>query len=311
MNGDAVRLASEALWVDVLPAHGADVHAIIDRQTGLDLLWKSAWQGRWRPAAPASSRDRWIGATLGGWQLLMPNAGAEAFEGGRVWGFHGEAGMRAWSTERVSPDSLELALDLGTAPLSVRRAFGLASRTLSVTTTVTNGAAREVEFLWGEHPSFAEAIAADAVLEIDAEMLVVDVATNAPVRAGDRLPWARASAPDGPLATIPGREARRLLVAYLDGLGRGTYRLRNDARKLAVRVEWPLDLFPCVWLWEELTASTEAPWDGTTYAVGVEPQAAFPAVGMTEVRRRGGRGVRLGAGASVTGTVSLTVEALP
>ena len=34
-----------------------------------------------------------------------------------TWGFHGEAGMRAWDVVSTTPDSLELALDLDTAPL--------------------------------------------------------------------------------------------------------------------------------------------------------------------------------------------------
>ena len=39
----AVRLASDDLSVDVLPANGGDVYAIVDRATGVDLLWKAPW----------------------------------------------------------------------------------------------------------------------------------------------------------------------------------------------------------------------------------------------------------------------------
>jgi hypothetical protein len=91
-------------------------------------------------------------------------------------------------------------------------------------------------------------------------------------------------------------------------MDRGTYRLRNDARGMAVRVDWPIDVFPYVWLWEELTSTQDPPWNGEAYGVGIEPQVAYPAVGMTELRRRGGRGVSLAAGGSIEAAVSVTVE---
>ncbi len=306
----AVELASETLRVAILPVAGAAVHAIVDRETGVDLLWKTPWQGAWEPGASGTSRDRWVGAALGGWQLLLPNAGDEGLEQGRVWGFHGEAGLRAWSVDAQAPDRLDVSLALDTAPLAVRRAYRLDGDTLSITTGVSNRSGDEVEFLWGEHPAFSEAFASGATLEIDARTVSVHLATNAPVAAGDHLRWADVGGPDGTLRTMPGPDARRQLLAYLDGLDTGTYRLSNAALGVAVRMDWPLDLFPCVWLWQEFAATAEAPWDGRTYAVGIEPQVAFPAVGMTEIRRRGGRGLRLPAGDTLSATVSLTVEHL-
>ena len=38
-----VRLSSDELEVDILPANGADIQAIVDRRTGTSLLWTSPW----------------------------------------------------------------------------------------------------------------------------------------------------------------------------------------------------------------------------------------------------------------------------
>ena len=106
----AVRLSSDELEVDVLPANGADVQSIVDRRTGVDLLWTSPWGTDLRPEDAPTSRDRWLTRAWGGWQLLLPNTGDEATEVGQTWGFHGEAGMRAWEVaaagdERAGADA--------------------------------------------------------------------------------------------------------------------------------------------------------------------------------------------------------------
>ena len=119
----AVRLSSADLVVDVLPANGADVQSIVDRRTGVDFLWTSPWGTDLRPDDAPTSRDRWLTRAWGGWQLLLPNTGDEATEGGRTWGFHGEAGMRAWEVAVAEPGRAGVTLDLETAPLSLRRAY--------------------------------------------------------------------------------------------------------------------------------------------------------------------------------------------
>lgn len=68
------------------------------------------------------------------------------------------------------------------------------------------------------------------------------------------------------------------------------------------------EIFPVVWLWEEIGFTEDPPWNGQAYAVGIEPHVAYPAVGMTELRRRGGHGLTLEPDASLAGTVTLGVE---
>jgi hypothetical protein len=48
-------LPSESLEVVVLPGKGVDIYAIVDRSTGIDVLFKSPW-GLARPADPGALR---------------------------------------------------------------------------------------------------------------------------------------------------------------------------------------------------------------------------------------------------------------
>jgi galactose mutarotase-like enzyme len=306
---DAIRLTSDELLVDVLPENGGDVFAVIDRATNVDLLWKAPWGSGLRAEDAPTSRDRWLARTWGGWQVLLPNAGDEASEGGRTWGFHGEAGLRSWSVLSAAADRLELAVELETAPLDVRRVYRLEGPSLFVDTRIRNRSPGPVEFLWGEHPTFGEAFAAGATLEIDAESIRIELADGVGVRAGDRLQWpGQATNADRSLDHIPARSPSRFLFAFLDGLREGTYRLRNDRLGLGARLSWPLAVFPCVWLWEEIAFTQDEPWNGQAYAVGIEPQTAYPALGMSGLRRQGGRGLTLGPGDDLTATMTLSVE---
>ena len=301
----AVRLTSDELEVDILPANGADIQAVVDRLTGTSLLWTSPWGTDLRPEDTATSRDAWLTRAWGGWQLLLPNTGDEASEGGNTWGFHGEAGMRAWEIAADSADWLEVSLDLETAPLTLRRTYRVTGPTLSVETEVRNRSTEPVEFLWGEHPTYGEAFADGALLEIDARTFKVELADGVGVDAGETVAW-----PAAGLDRLPSRTPPRFLFGFLDGLDTGTYRVRNDRLGVAARMTWPLDVFPCVWLWEEIGFTHDHPWNGQAYAVGIEPQTAYPALGMTELRRQGGRGLTVGPNGLLTATVTLTVEQL-
>jgi galactose mutarotase-like enzyme len=305
----AVRLSSGDLFVDVLPANGGDIYSILDRRTAVDLLWKAPWGAGLQPNDTMTSRERWLTRTWGGWQLLLPNTGDEATEGGNTWGFHGEAGVRAWTVTSAGHDELALELELETAPLSIRRGYRLLGPSLSVETSVENRGTEPVEFLWGEHPTFSEAFAAGATLEIDAESAHIELAAGVGVDAGARIPWpAHEELGDGSLDRIPSRSASRFLFAFLDGLRQGTYRVRNDQLGLAARVSWPLEVFPCVWLWEEIAFTSDDPWNGQAYAVGIEPQTAYPALGMSALRRHGGQGHTLEPAGVLATSVTLSVE---
>ena len=207
-------------------------------------------------------------------------------------------GLRAWRV--VSADAgldWSSSLDLETAPLAVRRAYRVDGPALTVDNDRPQRLDGSVEFLWGEHPTYRRGLRARSGPRDRRETSTSrpPTACRRERRRHDRVAWTAPSSPavrpyaGAFTATLPVRVPRRRSP-------RGRYRLRNDRLGLAARLSWPMDVFPCVWLWEEIASPTDAPWNGQAYAVGIEPHVAYPAVGMTELRRRGGHGLTLGPG---------------
>jgi hypothetical protein len=48
-------------------------------------------------------------------------------------------------------------------------------------------------------------------------------------------------------------------------------------------------MFPCAWLWCELEATQDVPWNGKTRLIGIEPNTTWPANGLQDAQRRDAR----------------------
>jgi hypothetical protein len=77
------------------------------------------------------------------------------------------------------------------------------------------------------------------------------------------------------------------LLGFILDLSGGWYALSNDALGLGFGLSWPLEVFPCVWLWQELRGTLDYPWYGTAYVMGVEPHTSCPADGLAAAVARG------------------------
>ena len=83
-------LETDELSLTVLPEKGCDLLALVDRRTGVDVLWKTPWgmpprgAGTWN----AESESSWAECYPGGWQVICPNGGAGA-SGGSAGGGDG------------------------------------------------------------------------------------------------------------------------------------------------------------------------------------------------------------------------------
>ena len=157
---------------------------------------------------------------------------------------------------------------------------------------VTNQGATPQPIMWGHHPAFgAPFLAAGSRLDVPAKTFLANapqVSPNTWIAAGERSPWphvTRASSTGGPAGTvdlslIPGPDSRTNNFGYLLDLDAGWYALSNHALNLGFALTWPLDVFPCLWLWQELCGTQEYPWYGTTYVMGVEPHTSPAAAGL-------------------------------
>lgn len=277
---NVLQLTSDALSVALLPDDGCDIYSIVDRASGIDVLWKAPWG----PRAAAShlwvdnSESHWLSRLSGGWQLLLPHAGKECTIAGTVRGFHGEAGVTAWQIESVGADEAVLSVRLMTAPLFVRRRVAIEGLSLVLDEEVTNESPDPAAFSWGHHPTFgAPLLAANARIEIPATTLLQE---------GETVPrrWPTIDGVDRSVVPMQPHAS----LSYLQGLEEGVYRLINDKIGLGVQLRWPIETFPHVWLWQELRATAGYPWFRRAYAMGIEPHTTVPQGGFPGLELAGG-----------------------
>lgn len=306
----AVELANDELSVTLLPGKGCDILELVDRRSGIDVLFKAPWGYGRRPMYAPSSFAAWLEAYPGGWQVLLPNGGDAAIEHGVEWGFHGEAAMIEWAVEDVTEQEARFSASLVTAPLRVERRVSLERSVLRVVERVTNFGGDAIEVMWGHHPTFgAPFLEPGCTVETSARTFTADdVAPGTGLEPGQRSPWPAAALGAGAtvdLSVVPGPDARRAVLGYLSDFEDGSYSIVNARLGLAVTVRWPLEVFPHAWFWQELHETPGYPWFRRAYTTAIEPSTTIPAQGISTARTKGGVPLRLEAG----GSREVTIEA--
>jgi hypothetical protein len=297
----AVAIRNEFIEVVILVNKGADIYSLIDRRSGIDVLFKSPWGAR-QPGAwseTSTSIERWISAYAGGWQLLLPNGGDECVEQGVTWGFHGEAAMIPWTVVEQSDDALTLEASLITSPLRVRRELRLSGSVLSVHEVVTNESSQEVEVMWSHHPAFgAPFLDGSCILSVGCLTVHADDATPGTLLSPDSLhDWPIVTSVNGDsvdLRFVPDPSEPRAVLAYLTDFTSGFFAITNPTLGLGVGMRWPLEVFDKAWLWQEIHSGQGWPWFQRAYVVAVEPASTIPGRGAVTARSRGESLVRLG-----------------
>jgi hypothetical protein len=314
MTDDVLRIGSDELAVGLLPGKGCDVLEVIDRASGIDVLFKAPW-GRGRvPAFAPDSYTAWLNAYPGGWQVMLPNAGAACVEHGVEWGFHGEAALATWTVDAVEAASARLSVRLLTAPLAIDRECSVAGRVFRLEEAVTNLSDRPLEVMWGHHPTFgAPFLDGSCTIETSARTFVVDDETNTLLEPGASCEWPFAPAQGGgdvDLSRVPGAGDRRAVLGYLGDFADGSYSIASPSTHLRASLRWDLALFPHAWLWQEVHATSGFPWYGRAYTLAIEPNTTVPAKGVTVARARGGTPLTLGAGETRATALELELATL-
>ncbi len=301
----AVSLMNECVQVVVLTKKGADIYSLVDRRTGVDVLFKSPWgarePGRW--PTTSTSLERWIDAYAGGWQLLLPNGGNECLEQGVTWGFHGEAAMLPWRIIDQRAESLILETRLISTPLVVRRELTLRGPVLRVREVVTNDSPQDVEVMWSHHPAFgAPFLDGTCLLSVGCGAVVADdVAPGTLMTPDSRHRWPIVTSRDGTridLRQVPAPNEPRAVLAYLDDFTSGFFAITNPTLGLGVALRWPLEVFDRAWLWQEVHSGEGFPWYKRAYVIAVEPATTYPGQGIAVARAKGQPLLSIAAGES-------------
>jgi hypothetical protein len=308
----ALELTNDELAVALLPGKGCDIVEVVDRRTGTDVMMRAPWGFGRAPVASSTSFERWLEAYSGGWQVLLPNGGDAVLEHGSEWGFHGEAGIIPWRVDEQSADSARLSTWLISVPLQLEREIQLVGRALEVVERVRNAGDEDVEVMWGHHPAFgAPLIEPGAVITTDARTFIADSrAPGAGLEPGARSIWPHAALAAGgtiDLSVIPPAGEARAVLGYISDFARGTYTIANARLGLAATLDWPLELFPSAWFWQELNASPGYPWFRRLYTTAIEPNTTIPGQGIARARAAGGVPLSLAAAETRMARLTLTL----
>lgn len=300
-----LSLRTDELEVQLDPDRGADILGVVDRQTGSQILYRTPWAdsaqlGVWAP----DSRQAWVAAYRGGWQLLCPNAGDASERKGGTWGFHGEACMLRWTVVESAPTEAQLSVRLSQAPLSIRRHVEVFGASLRVRDTVRNEGRVPVAVSVLEHVAFgAPLVGPGASLWSGARSL----------RAADRpwpglAPYAEAAFAALAPMSLPEGGPGQAGLGFLTDFDDHWAAITSCDADLGVALAWNGETLPHAWLWLEGNATEGLPWYRSEYIVGIEPTSTIPATGVEAVEREGGNLIELAPGDETSSTVTLTVH---
>jgi hypothetical protein len=316
-------LADDRIRVTVLPDRGADIHAVQDLRTGVDVLWKTPWGLHIRADhdAPKGSAEAWLNSYAGGWQVLLPSGGGPSSHRGVDHPYHGEACSLPWAatvdTAADGGEHVELRVRLADSPLLLERTVSLVAGrgAVVVAERITNEGERPLEYMWVHHPAFgAPLVAPGARIRTSASTILADASHDGPgnpLEPGSSHPWPIVRTRGGrlDLSVVPDAPGR-LLLGYLSGFEHGSASIENDSLDLACTLSWEKDDFPYAWLWQELGATAGPPWHGRAYTIAIEPATSFPATGLGGVVGTTATHRTIAAGGTAATEVSLRLAAV-
>lgn len=289
----AIRLANKVLDVHVLPTLGGRIWTATFMPTGRQWIWHN-------PAAPlhavdvdVSYDDHWSG----GWEELFPNDAPGRFDG-RELPDHGEWWSRPWewqieerSSKRVA---VRLSLDCGSVGAHCEKSIALdaGESRIIVRYRIANREPRPIDFLFKQH--LAVALRPDDRLELPGGSVTpVDLGFSTLIGGAGPFAWPTAAGRDGaPLdLRVPPAPGQHREFVYVAELPEGWCGVRDARTGARLRLAFPRDVFPYVWLF-----MTFGGWRNL-YTVVLEPCTNMPK-DLGEARRQGRCG-RLAAGATL------------
>ena len=278
-------LENERLKVGVLPEKGADIFELIYKSSeGLeDIQFLMQTPEGLKTPGSHPSQD-FLENYEGGWQELFPNTGDGCKYRGQVIPLHGEVALLPWQYDVLRDDAKETALILSVqctkTPFYLERIMRLRGNEncLLIQEKVTNIGDESYEFVWGHHITLGgDFLESGCLLNIPARHIITPDVLYEPLTArltaGQRENWPMACGKDGKtvdLSFIPGPQIHSHDDVFLGGLTRGTYCVTNPRLRLNFILEWDVDIFPWLILWQPYGGSDQPPLTGI-YGVGLEP----------------------------------------
>lgn len=286
---EVVRISSDAVQVDLVPALGGTVTSLVRRSDGVELLWQTPWGLRHRGGAslPGHAAALLYDTFPGGWFSLFPNAGDNAVLHGSDWGFHGE--LRAtWLDWTATPSSVRLTGRLVRSPFEVTKTVSVHGFEVTVGETVTNVGGERIETVWASQLMLGgDLIGPDTVVDAGASTVHPDPMTSRGADYHDILPWPRAQASDAVvnLRNLPAPGSGETRLAYLTDFTRASITVRRPSAHLGLGFSWDLEAWPYAWYAMEAGGSSGFPWFSGAYHLAITPSSSWPGHGVHDARR--------------------------
>ncbi len=308
---EVLRLSTEAVSLDVVPALGGTVTDLTRRADGASLLWSTPWGLRHRGAwsVPGSSEAVMADTFPGGWQTLFPNGGDTAIVQGVEWGYHGEARV-TWLDWEQRDDALVLSGRLVRSPFTLTKTFTLDGDTVRLDERMTNVGGEPVEVMWGSQLTLGgDLVGPGSTITATASTVHPDPRFSVGTSYDDLMPWPRAHGPKGVvnLARLPGPDADETRLCYLTDFAVPSLTVHSPDRSLGLDLTWDAS-WPYVWYSLEAGGRKGFPWYSGAYFLSLTPGTSWPAHGLHEARRTSGTTVWVQPGEELTAQVSLHVH---
>jgi galactose mutarotase-like enzyme len=301
-------LDSEELSVAVCTTLGAEIREIRHKTCNENLLLSTPWQASTSDMCSCTeiSESHFISPYSGGWQLMLPNMGYPSSNGSDILGYHGEAWALPWETLERTSSSIKLRVVLTTRPIEVIREISVIGDQVHVSDAVTNTSSQVIEFAWGHHPAFSQALfdhtseVSIAGTEIRVEVSTLSESLN------NRLPDFIRQDESG--IHLQEKESTSYsFLAYISNFISPYAKISNKTNDLTMELRWSCELFPHLWLWIENQKISEKPWNSQVRTLALEPTSTIPNLGFEHARQNGRSFVTLDANQSKTGHVSLRI----
>lgn len=257
----ACILENEFLRLAYIPEIGAKLHEMVYKPLDRDLLFHHPRVELRQPVFGANVDNWWTG----GMDDAIPT-GHPCEVDGEELPFLGEVWSLPWQVEQVSTTAVRFTRDGIVTPLRISRLVELrpAETFIRVGYEITNLGTAPLSFIWGLHPGLPVGEATE--IDVPAATGIVD--TSVPegrFRPGQRYSW-----PDDRLSAFPAEPAGTWDYHYLTDLSAGWLAVRNRSSRAGFGIEFPVEVFKCVWLW-----AVDGGWRGIR-CVAVEPWTSWP-----------------------------------
>lgn len=294
----ALVIENQFLRLTILVGRGADVVECLYKPDDLDFAWLTQWgiPTKSIPTDYEANVDSFLNGYPGGWQSIFPNGGAPCSVSGIDFAQHDEVALLPWEYEILqdSDEVCEVKFTVKTkkTPFLVSKTFLLRNGAAKcvVTEEIENLSSQPQRAMWGFHISFgAPFLDTKSHIRLPNSVTVIPHAeaiasTGRRIDRIENFSWPIFKMNSGheiDFSQLPDRGTASEML-YLTEFEEGWYQIENPDSKLGMKVSWDLALMPYLWFWQEYGSSSEYPWFGKHYNIGLEPFSSFPTNGLAE-----------------------------